>query len=279
MSGKIVRLKRIISPSTGRCFIVPMDHGYTLGPVSGLENMAETLEKIIRNNKINAVIVHKGHAAVGARMLAGNKHIGLIVHLSGATCLAPDPLDKSIVGTVEEALRLGADAVSVHVNIGAESEGKMLSELGRLSEQCNRWNMPLLAMMYPRGKRIEDEYDEQCVAHAVRVAAEIGVDVIKTNYTGSVDSFQRVVRSVGVPVIVAGGMKCDNDQDLLALIQDALEAGARGVAIGRNIFQHDNPPEIIGQIAAVLLKAKDVSVNDAHLGQEFFSYSNHLASG
>ena len=95
------------------------------------------------------------------------------------------------MATVEEALKIGADAVSIHVNVGAEDESHMLSTLGEISRHCQEWGMPLLAMMYPRGKKIKDEYSAEYIAHAARVGAELGADIVKTNYTGDQDSFAR----------------------------------------------------------------------------------------
>ncbi len=102
--------------------------------------------------------------------------------------------------SVQEAVRLGADAVSVHVNVGAEDEDKMLYTLGRVADECDIYGMPLLAMMYPRGPKIQNEHDPKAVAHAARIGAELGADIIKTNYTGDVDSFKAVVECCPVPV-------------------------------------------------------------------------------
>jgi len=109
-----------------------------------------------------------------------------------------------------------------------------------------------LAMMYPRGKKIKDEYAEEYIAHAARVGAELGADIIKTNYTGEQESFARVVESCPVPVVIAGGPRVESDLQLLAMVQGAIAAGARGVAMGRNVFQHDSPALITRRICAVV---------------------------
>jgi fructose-bisphosphate aldolase/2-amino-3,7-dideoxy-D-threo-hept-6-ulosonate synthase len=164
-----------------------------------------------------------------------------------------------LVCSVEEALKVGADAVSVHVNIGSETEANQLQKLGTVAERCTMWGMPLLAMMYPRGAKVTDQYAEEFVAHAARAGAELGADMIKTNYTGDPDSFARVVESCPVPVIIAGGPKVETDAELLQMISDAIAAGARGVAIGRNVFQHDKPTDIVRAIARIVHENTSVS--------------------
>jgi fructose-bisphosphate aldolase/2-amino-3,7-dideoxy-D-threo-hept-6-ulosonate synthase len=166
-----------------------------------------------------------------------------------------------LVCSVEEALKVGADAVSVHINIGSKTEANQLQKLGNVAERCNEWSMPLLAMMYPRGAKVSDQYGEEFVAHAARAGAELGADMIKTNYTGDPDSFGRVIESCPVPVIIAGGPKVETDTELLQMISDAIATGARGVAIGRNVFQHDKPTHIVRAITRIV--HENASVEEA----------------
>ncbi|HIP25348.1 MAG TPA: fructose-bisphosphate aldolase [Archaeoglobus profundus] len=246
--GKRIRLERIINRDNGNTVIVPMDHGVSLGPIKGLIDMAKIINAVAEGGA-NAVVLHKGIVSFGHR--GYGKDIGLIVHLSGSTALAPDPNEKVLVCTVEEAIKLGADAVSVHVNIGSKTEAEQLKKLGMISKVCMEWGMPLLAMMYPRGENI-NQYDEKAVALAARVGAELGADIVKTNFTGSVESFKKVVEGCPVPVIVAGGPKMENEADLLKMVEMAMDAGARGVAIGRNIFQAENPTKMTRAIAMIV---------------------------
>ncbi|HIP58175.1 MAG TPA: fructose-bisphosphate aldolase [Archaeoglobus profundus] len=246
--GKRIRLERIINRDNGNTVIVPMDHGVSLGPIKGLTDMAKIINAVAEGGA-NAVVLHKGIVSFGHR--GYGKDIGLIVHLSGSTALAPDPNEKVLVCTVEEAIKLGADAVSVHVNIGSKTEAEQLKKLGMISKVCMEWGMPLLAMMYPRGENI-NQYDEKAVALAARVGAELGADIVKTNFTGSVESFKKVVEGCPVPVIVAGGPKMENEADLLKMVEMAMDAGARGVAIGRNIFQAENPTKMTRAIAMIV---------------------------
>ena len=249
MIGKKIRLERIINRHTGRTVIAPMDHGVSDGPMKGIIDIDKTVESISQGGA-DAILMHKGIVEQGHR--GYGKDIGLIVHLSASTSLAPNPNNKVIVTSVEKAIQLGADAVSVHVNLGSETESEMLQELGEISETCSYWGLPLLAMMYPRGQKVENEHDVELVKHAARVGSELGVDIVKTNYTGDPDSFKEVVEGALVPVVIAGGPKVDTDEELLQMVKDSIEVGGAGVAFGRNLFQAENPGKITRAISEVV---------------------------
>lgn len=258
MIGKKIRLERIINRHTGRTVIAPMDHGVSNGPMKGIIDIDKTVESISQGGA-DAILMHKGIVEQGHR--GYGKDIGLIVHLSASTSLAPNPNNKVIVTSVEKAIQLGADAVSVHVNLGSETESEMLQELGEISETCSHWGIPLLAMMYPRGQKVENEHDVELVKHAARVGSELGVDIVKTNYTGDPDSFKEVVEGALVPVVIAGGPKVDTDEELLQMVKDSIEVGGAGVAFGRNLFQAENPGKITKAISEVV--HNDLEVNEA----------------
>lgn len=258
MIGKKIRLERIINRHTGRTVIAPMDHGVSNGPMKGIIDIDKTVESISQGGA-DAILMHKGIVEQGHR--GYGKDIGLIVHLSASTSLAPNPNNKVIVTSVEKAIQLGADAVSVHVNLGSETESEMLQELGEISETCSYWGIPLLAMMYPRCQKVENEHDVELVKHAARVGSELGVDIVKTNYTGDPDSFKEVVEGALVPVVIAGGPKVDTDEELLQMVKDSIEVGGAGVAFGRNLFQAENPGKITKAISEVV--HNDLEVNEA----------------
>ena len=247
--GKSIRMERIVDRKSGRSVIVPMDHGVTLGPIRGLVDMQRAVNAVAEGGA-NAVLVHKGIVIAGHR--GYGKDIGLIIHLSASTSLGPDPLNKVTVATVEEAMRLGADAVSMHVNVGAENEADMLVELGETAMVCEEWGIPFLAMMYPRGEKVKNEHDVEVVKHVARIGAELGADIIKTNYTGDPETFKEVVQGCPVPVIIAGGPKMNTDAEVLKMVEDAVASGAAGVSIGRNVFQHDNPANMTIAISRIV---------------------------
>jgi class I fructose-bisphosphate aldolase len=251
-------MERIMNRETGRMVIVPMDHGVTVGPIEGLIDMKNTVNAVASGGA-NAIVIHKGLVEGGHRRRG--KDVGLIIHLSGSTALSPFPNAKTLVCTVEEAIKLGADAVSVHINIGNGSEREMLSDLGQVSRTAKEWGMPLLAMMYPRGEKIQDEYDVKVIKHVARLGAELGADIIKCSYTGSVESFREVVVGCPVPVVIAGGPKMSSDREILEMVKGAVEAGGAGVSMGRNIFQHREPGRMVGAISLII--HENASVEEA----------------
>ncbi len=246
--GKRIRMERIMNRTTQRTVIIPMDHGVTVGPITGLINMAKTIDKVAHGGA-NAVVIHNGLVGQGHRRYG--RDIGLIVHLSGSTSVSEDPNAKVLVCSVEKAIRLGADAVSIHVNLGAKTEGQMLSDFGTVAQDATSWGMPLLAMVYPRGKKVKGEKDVEMVKLAARVGAELGADIVKVPYTGSAKTFHQVVKGCPVPVVIAGGSKLSDDETL-EMIEGAVKAGAAGLSMGRNAFQHKHPERLVAAACAIV---------------------------
>jgi len=258
MFGKNIRLERIIDRETGNAVIVPVDHGISIGPIPGIIDMKSTVNAVSEGGA-TAVLMQKGIIPYGHRT-AGND-VGLILHLSASTNMGSSSDSKVLVSNVEEGLKFGADAVSIHVNLGSDSEPQMLSDMGKVSRDCMEWGMPLLVMAYARGPTIQNQFDPEKVAHCARVAAELGADMIKVSYTGDIDSFRTVVKGALAPVLIAGGPKMSSDMDILNMVFDSIEAGGRGVSIGRNIFQHSNPRAMTEAISGIVLK--EMSVKEA----------------
>lgn len=248
-TGKSIRLERIFDRKTHNTIIIPMDHGVGAGPIKGLVDLADMVDKVAEGGA-NAVLGHMGLPKHGHR--GYGRDVGLIIHLSASTSLGPDPNHKVLVTSVEEAIKVGADGVSVHINLGSDDEAEMLKGLGATARKCDEWGIPLLAMMYPRGPRVASEHNVEYVRHAARTGAELGADIIKTNYTGDPDSFKQVVEGCPVPVVVAGGPKMETELDLLRMVYDSIHAGGRGVAIGRNVFQADDPAALVAKISRIV---------------------------
>ena len=243
-TGLAARLERI--STGGRYLVVPMDHGITLGPVKGLVDLESTVDAITRGGA-DAVLTQKG---VAPRVHDHKNGKGYIVHLNGSTAIGPDSNDKRRTGTVEEALRAGADAVSFHINVGSDHEPDQLTELGELTERAHRLGIPVLAMSYARGPGV-DEHDADSLAHAVRIAEELGADVVKTAYSGDPDTFDRVCEATRLPVVIAGGSR-GTDRETAEMVRGAMDAGAAGVSMGRSIFQHDDPGAITHAVSAII---------------------------
>lgn len=264
--GKHIRMERIMDRNTGKTILVPLDHGVSVGPIDGIIDIKESVDRVAAGGA-NAIIEHKGLVGAGHRKKGAD--IGLIIHLSASTSLSPYPHSKTLVCSVEEAIKLGADAVSIHVNIGDGQEKEMLHDFGRVAYEARTWGMPLLAMVYPRGEKIKNEYDVCVVKHAARVASEMGADIVKVSYTGSPQTFRQVVEGSTIPVVIAGGAKMDSDRDILEMVRGAMDAGSAGVSIGRNVFQHKNPTQMVRAMAAIIFddstvdKALEILEQDA----------------
>ena len=235
--GKTIRIRRLTIPGTDRFFFVPIDHGITVGLLDGLKNIHRTISEIDKGGA-TGIIMHKGLINEYISIHPRNCH--LILHLSGSTNYADDVNRKVLVASVEEALKYGADGVSIHINIGSKYEHEMLKDLGYVSRECEFWGIPLIAMMYARGEKIKNPFATDTVSHVVRVAYELGADIIKTVYTGTKETFREVIESVPIPIVIAGGEKIDDIKAFFKLVEDSIQAGAKGVSIGRNIFQTEN---------------------------------------
>ncbi len=255
MIGKEIRLERIFERNTGNALVVPMDHGISDGPVAGIEDIQETINNVSLGGA-TAIVIHKGLVEYGHR--GYGRDVGLIVHMSASTSLSPRPNRKVIVTSVEEAIRLGADGVSIHVNVGAEDDDRMLQDMGEIVSECRNWSIPLLAMMYARGKDIADPYDVDLIRHVARIGAEVGADVVKVNYTGDEETFREVVRGCPAPVLIAGGPRVDSDRQVLEMVSGCMNAGAKGVSIGRNIWQHRDPRNMTAAVSSILFQKKSL---------------------
>lgn len=256
-AGFELRLRRV--GRDGRFVIIPMDHGITVGPVRGLADTGATVAAVAAGGA-DAVVTHRG---IVGQTLSAPPALGRIVHVNGASALTPDPDDKRLVCRIETAVAAGADAVSFHLNVGSAHEGRQLEHLASVVEDAHALGLPVLAMSYPRGPTAHED-DPEHVAHAVRVAAEVGADLIKTAYPGN--GFEAAVEAVDVPVLIAGGEPAD-DLATLASVEAAVDAGAAGVSIGRTIFQHEDPQAMTAAVAAVVHDGESADAAlERHLG-------------
>jgi 2-amino-4,5-dihydroxy-6-oxo-7-(phosphonooxy)heptanoate synthase len=234
-----LRVARLFRRDGRRLMVVPLDHSVTDGPISRTPDGLNRLIRQLAASAVDAVVLHKG----SLRLVDHRSFVGtsLIVHLSPSTVHAPDPDAKYMVATVPEALRLGADAVSVHLNLGSTQEATQIADLATVADACDAWNMPLVVMAYPRGPRIENPRDPELVAHAATVSVDLGADIVKLPYVGSVAAMGDVIRACPVPVIVAGGPRLEAASQVLGYVDQILRTGAAGLAMGRNIFQASDP--------------------------------------
>ena len=249
-TGKRIRLSRIFNSGSGRALVVPMDHSVTIGPL-GKADHADRTAAMLAGAGADAIVVHKGRA----RTIDPDRFakMGLIVHLSAGTDLAVDRTGKVLVGTVEDCLRLGADAVSVHVNVGSPTEAAQLADLGAMASACDTLGVPLLAMMYARGPEVGGRTDlVGTLAHLAAIATDLGADMIKLDYAGSPRDMNDVVESCPVPILVAGGPAAENDDAAIAFGAEVAESSVGGFSFGRLIFDAENPNRVATELATLL---------------------------
>lgn len=194
--------------------------------------------------------MHKGRARFLAQELL--RTVGLIVHLNGSTAHSTDSDEKVLLAGVEEALRAGADGVSVHVNIGSCTEARQLGDLGAVAGACSRWCLPLLAMVYPRGPRIANPCEPSLVSHAANLAADLGADIVKVSYTGDPHTMADVVASCPIPIVAAGGDRLTDGSEVYSLVREVMSSGVNGMAVGRNVFQAADVGDTASRIALIV---------------------------
>jgi DhnA-type fructose-1,6-bisphosphate aldolase and related enzymes len=251
MDGKQMRLRRLFRNKAA--IFVPIDHGLTYGPIKGIDTVSSII-KLVSSIRPDAFILQKGLL----KIVVDNIHhdTGIFMHMSASVNFSKYKNDKILVGTIEEALCLGADGVSIHINLGYDDNQRMLYDLACISGQCERWGMPLLVMVYPT---IPIDADKEkyidLVMHGIRICIELGVDIVKIPFIESIYINDiNLFESNHIRVMVAGGDWIDNRQTMFSMIKSAIISGCVGVCIGRNIFQSENPHECIDNIRKVMLE-------------------------
>ncbi len=245
MFGKARRMNKLFTGAEKRCLLSPLDHAGWLGPVSGLDRPREIVQKVVAGGA-NALLASPGFFRVVEPVLAPTS--GIVLRVSLTAGLSEQSTQETPISTVETALRMDADAVAVSVFFGRAGDIEIYRWLAGVVNLCAPYDMPVVAEMMPPSNRF---FDAEAIAHAARIGMEIGADVIKTNYCGNVEAFRDIVQSVPVPIIVAGGPK-DSKLSTIELVKEALRGGAMGVAIGRRVWQSEDPEGMTRQIADVM---------------------------
>ncbi|MCK9614306.1 MAG: 3-hydroxy-5-phosphonooxypentane-2,4-dione thiolase [Candidatus Omnitrophica bacterium] len=235
------RLNQLIP--NGRCFFLPIDHGYFQGPTSCLEKPGETIKPIL--SYCDALFVTRGvlRAAVDA---ANTKPI--ILRVSGGTSMVgKDLANEGITTSVEEIIRLNASAVGVSVFIGSDYEHQTLMNLTKLVNECENYGIPVMAVTAV-GKELEKR-DARYLGLACRIAAELGARIVKTYWC---ENFDKVVCGCPVPVVIAGGPKCETEKEVFEFVYDGIQKGAIGINLGRNVWQCAQPQAMAAALRAII---------------------------
>jgi putative autoinducer-2 (AI-2) aldolase len=238
--GLANRINRILKPATGRTVMLAVDHGYFLGPTSGLEEPRKTVEPLLPY--ADSLMLTRGVLRTSVPPAA---EIPIVLRVSGGTSVLKELSAEGLTVAMEDAIRLNVCAVTLSIFVGAEGERKTLLNLARLVDEGQRYGIPVMAVTAVGKEMVRDA---RYLGLATRIASELGAHMVKTYYC---EGFEEVVRSTPVPLVIAGGKKLP-ERDAIALASNAIRSGARGVDMGRNIFQSDSPVGMIRAVRAVV---------------------------
>lgn len=254
------RLSRIIKPKTGRTVMLAVDHGYFLGPTTGLENPRKTIEPLLPY--ADTLMPARG---VLRNCVAPSCDIPIVLRVSGGTSVLKEDLsDEGLTVSMEDAVRLNVSGVALSIFVGARHERQTLMSLAQLVSEAEGYGIPVLAVTAVGKDMVRDA---RYLGLASRIAAELGAHIVKTYYC---DDFEKVVNSCPVPVVIAGGKKIP-EKDALELSYNAIQSGAAGVDMGRNIFQSENP-------VAMIQAVREIVHNNATVKQAWDIYAS-LSAG
>lgn len=248
--GKTARIRRLQNPQSSRILTVAIDHAPSYGVLEGLEHLQQVIDAVARARP-DAIMVMKGTAE---RCYA--PYAGLIPLILKVSTLSPYHPERDVwVTGVEQAHRLGADAVAMALTVGSRDQAAILRDLAGLVREAEQAGMPVVVHAYPNGELVPpgERYTPQRVAYASRLAAEVGADIVKTFYTGTADGFAEVV-AVAAPAIVvaAGGPRLETKEQVYAMAAQAVQAGAGGITFGRNVWQAEDPAAMIETLKGIV---------------------------
>ncbi|NLF51488.1 MAG: 3-hydroxy-5-phosphonooxypentane-2,4-dione thiolase [Leptolinea sp.] len=249
--GKRNRLYQIVNSRDDRCLMLAIDHGYFMGPTHGMEIPRDDTALLMPH--IDSLMLSPG--ILSSSIDPAMRGIGWVLRATGGNSILDADIDnEGLILQAEEAVRLNASGVAVSIYIGAEHQHKSLMNLAHMINSASTLNLPVLAVTAV-GKRMSDKREKRYLSLASRIAAEYGADIVKTYFC---DGFEEVVKKCPVPVVVAGGAKMDTYQDVLDLTYHAIQAGAIGVDMGRNIWQSEYPAAILQGVKAIIHKNADL---------------------
>lgn len=247
--GKEVRLNRLFNRESGNILVIALDHAIGWGVIPGIDHIHKTMKKIVEAQP-DAITMLKGIAKQVFPPYAGT-----IPFIMKATTFSPyQPAYDTAVATVDEAVRLGADAVAIGATVCGDHQQQLLTQLGEFSRQAELAGLPSVTHIYPKGNLIskEDWCKEEYVKYAARAGAELGIDIIKTFYTGDKESYARVVKATPAKIVISGGPKLPSLKDVYQMVYDGIQAGAKGVTFGRNVWQANEPGKVIAALKHII---------------------------
>lgn len=235
-AGITLRKQAIFDKQDGRSVIIALDHGSIAGPMPGITN-PRAIVKACVGAKVDGILTTKGF--VDASLGEWDRSTSLLLRLTGGFTVLGGGFQEEMIVEAETALAYGASCAVITVKFGHENEGSLIRQASLAIDRCHRLGLPVMVEAMAKGtlggKEVAPQ-DPEAIRMVARMGCEIGSDLIKTYYTGSIESFARVVEGCPVPIVILGGAKTDSLGDLFQTIHDSLEAGGRGIAMGRNIW-------------------------------------------
>lgn len=239
--GKQNRMSKLFR-ADGKCYYLPIDHGYFLGPTRKLEKPAETIAPLTQY--ADALFVTRG--VLRACVDPANS-LPIILRVSGGSSVLTNLSNEELTTSLEEILRLNVTAVGLSIFIGSEHEKQTVMNLAKLVNECSTYGIPVMAVTAV-GKELEKR-DARFLALAARIFAEIGADVVKTYWC---EDFEKVVEGCPVPVVIAGGPKVDTEREVFDFVYDGIQRGASGLNLGRNVWQNPHPVAMMRALEAII---------------------------
>jgi class I fructose-bisphosphate aldolase len=258
--GKKIRLNRVLGGAKPRALVVAFDHALVLGPIPGTEDPLGKIRQFAQAN-VDALLLNLGLIPQFANSTISGPIPALIARLDWTTVWSAvgqngsGALHSSLLARPEDALRHGADAVLTYLIVGtgdAEFEMKEITRNAEVARECERVGIPLIVESLARGKGVQNPGDPKWLNLHTRMAAELGADAVKTDYSGDTASMRSVVEKCTIPILVLGGSRHATDKHALDVVREVAAAGAAGVFFGRNVFQADNISTFLAQARAAL---------------------------
>lgn len=241
----------------GKGILLAYDQGLEHGPSKDFNEKSVDpayILEIAEKGKFTGIIFQKG---VAEKYYDGK--VPLVIKVNGKTSLPKGEPIASQICSVKQARALGAKAVGYTIYLGSAHENLMLSEFGRIQQEAHELGLAAIAWIYPRGEAVTNDTAPEIVAYAARAGLEVGADAVKIKYTGDSDSFRWAVRSAGAArVFMSGGPKAPTDEAFLRQVKGAVDAGASGLAVGRNVWQHERPLEMAAALREIILNGQSV---------------------
>lgn len=251
MLGKSIRMSRLVNPKSDKMMAITVDHSISRGIMTGLIDIQSTIDKIVAGGP-NAITMMKGIAEKCFAKHAGNR-VSLLLKCSSYSPVSPTC--DTVFGDAEEAIRFGADGASIGMMVLGKYQGEQMAAIGKLSKECSSLGLPLVAHIYPKGESVapEDRTKWENIAYAVRTGAELGVDIIKTTYTGDWKTMAKVVETCPARVAIQGGDACKTIEDYMQMTYDAInKANVGGVVFGRFVWSYKNVTSLVKSLSSII---------------------------